>query len=230
MELDVLKTMWHSNDAKLEQNLRLNEQSIELVKTRKVASKLTPLYWQRVIECIFHSIVIVLLIGFLFMNLTEIPYAVSAIALLAFYVTTLINALKQIKIIRNIDFNSNLADMQSSLVVLQTHIVIYAKLAVLFIPTFLAYPVILTKVIKDFNIKAMAEFDIIAKSNGSWWTLELVGLFILVPLGIWFYNHVTYKNIDKRWVKNFIQKSSGTRVTKALEFLKELQNLKSNIK
>jgi hypothetical protein len=230
MELDVLKTMWQSNDAKLEKSLELNEQNIELIQSQKVASKLTPLYWQRVIECTFHSIAIVLLIGFLFKNMTEVPYAVSAIALLAFYVTTFINAWKQIRLIKNMDFSKDLAAMQSSLVMLQTHVINYAKLAILFIPTFLAYPVILTKVIKDFNIKALADFDIIAKSNGSWWTLELVALIILVPLGIWFYKEVSYKNMDKKWVNNFIRKSSGTRVTKALEFLKELQSLKDNDK
>ena len=48
MELDELKTMWQSNDAKLEKSLKLNEQSIELIQTQKVASKLTPLYRQRV--------------------------------------------------------------------------------------------------------------------------------------------------------------------------------------
>ena len=228
MELDELKTMWQSNDEKLEKNLKLNEQSIELIKTQKVASKLAPLYRQRVIECIFHSIAIVLLIGFLFKNIGEFPYAISAIALLAFYITTFINALKQINLIKNMDYNKDLATMQSSLVMLQTHVINYAKLAILFIPTFLAYPTILTKVIKDYDIKVLADFDIIAKSNGSWWTVELVALIILVPLGIWFYKEVSYKNMDKKWVKNFIQKSSGTRVTKSLEFLKELQGLKHN--
>ena len=101
MELDELKTAWLSNDEKLEKSLKLNEQSIELIQARKVASKLAPLYRQRVIECVFHSIAIVLLIAFLFMNITELPYAISAIALLAFYVITLINALKQINLIKN---------------------------------------------------------------------------------------------------------------------------------
>jgi hypothetical protein len=229
MELDELKTMWLSNDAKLERSLKMNEQSIDLIQAQKLTSRLTPLYRQRVVECIFHSIAIIVLIAFVFTNISELPYALSAVALLAFYTTTLMNALKQINLIKDLDFNNNLVTMQSSLVMLQTHIVNYAKLAVLFIPSFLAYPVILTKIIKDFDIKALAEFDIIEKSNGSWWTLELVGLIILVPLGIWFYKEVSYKNMDQKWVKNFIQKSSGTRVTKALEFLKELQDLKYNI-
>ena len=227
MELDELKKMWQSNDEKLEKNIKLNEQNIELIKTQKMVSKLTPLYRQRVIECIFHLIAIMLLISFLVMNISAFPYAISAIALLVFYITTFINAFKQITLIKNIDYNKDLATIQSSLVMLQTHIINYAKLTILFIPTFLAYPAIITKVIKDFDIKALADFDIIAKSNGSWWTLELVALIILVPLGIWFYKEVNYKNINKKWVKNFIQKSSGTRVTKALEFLKELQRLKT---
>jgi len=229
MELDELKTMWHSNDVKLEKSLKLNELSIELIQAQKLVSKLTPLYRQRVIECVFHSIAIVLLIGFLLKNIYQLPYAMSAIALLAFYTITLINALKQINIIKRMDFTNDVATIQSSLVVLQTHILNYAKLAILFIPTFLAYPTILTKIIKDFDIKALADFDIIAKSNGSWWTLQIVAFVILIPLGIWFYNEVTYKNIHKKWVKNFIKKSSGTRVTKSLEFLKELQDLKHNI-
>ena len=228
MELDELKANWQSNNEKLEKSLRFNEQNIELIRAKKVASKLKPLYLQRMIECIFHSIAIVLLLCFLVSHIAELPYAMSALALLVFYVTTLVNAIKQISLIRKIDFNQDLATMQSSLVILQTHIVDYAKLAVLFIPTFLAYPVILTQVIKDFNIKALAEFDIIEKSNGAWWTLELVGLIVLIPLGVWFYKEVTYKNIGRKWVKNFIEKSSGKRVAGALEFLKELQDLKQN--
>lgn len=226
MELDELKTAWQSNDWKTERSLHGGEGNIQLIKAKKVESKLSPLYRQRIVECLFHFIAIMLLTGFLVMNISEPPYAVSAIALLAFYITTFMNALKQIYLIRSIDYNKDLASIQSSMVMIQTNIVNYAKLTVLFIPTFLAYPTILTKVIKDFDIKALSDFDIIEKSNGAWWTVELVALFILVPLGIWFYNEVSYKNIDKKWVKNFIQKSSGKRVAKALEFLKELQDLK----
>lgn len=225
MELDDIKSMWQSNDEKLEKSLRLNEQQIEFIQTQKVASKLAPLYRKRLIECIFHVAAILLLIAFIFKNRSEFPYALSAIGLLAFYITTLTNALHQINLIKEMDFNKDLATMQSSLVLLQTHIINYAKLAVLFIPTFLAYPVVISKVIKDYNIKLFGEFDIIQKSNGNWWTMMITVSIILIPLGLWFYREVSYKNIDKPFVKRFIEKSSGKQVTKALEFLKELQEL-----
>jgi hypothetical protein len=229
MELDEFKSIWQSNDEKLEKSLRLNEQQIEQIQTQKVASKLGPLYRRRLIECIFHVAAIVLLGVFLIKNKFEIPYALSAIALLAFYFTTLVNAVKQLNLIKEMDFNKDLATMQSSLVMLQTHIINYAKLAVLFIPSFLAYPVVISKAIKDYDIKFFGEFDIIQKSNGNWWTMMIAVSALLIPLGIWFYREVNYKNIDKRFVKRFIEKSSGKRVTKALEFLKELQSLKQNI-
>lgn len=227
MELDDIKTVWQSNTEKLEKSIKFNEEHMEHIQSQKVVSKLTPLYRKRLIECVFHFTAILLLLVFIFHNLHEWPFALSGIALLAFYCTTLVNAIKQINLIRNMDFNEDLATMQSKLVMLQTHIINYAKLAVLFIPTFLAYPVVITKVIKDYNIKFFADFDIIAKSNGSWWTMMVVVSVVLIPVGIWFYNEVSYKNIHKPFVKRFIEKSSGARVSKALAFLKELQDSKN---
>jgi hypothetical protein len=71
-----------------------------------------------------------------------------------------------------------------------------------------------------------ADFDIIAHSNGHWWTAPLVASIVLIPACFWFYKQVTYKNIHKQWVKDFIQRSSGKRITKAMEFINELQSLK----
>lgn len=226
MEPDELKSMWLLNDANLEKKLRLNEQSVALLQTQKLVSKLAPLYRQRWVEITFHILAILLLTGFLAKNFFQFPYAASAVVLLAFYTITLWNAIQQIRIIKTLDYGEDLATLQSALLILQTHRLNYARLSVLFIPAFLAFPVIVTKVISDYNIKTMSGFDILKQSNGNWELVQFISFMVLIPLGVWFYREVSYKNIDKRWVKNFIQKSSGTRVTKALEFLNELQNLK----
>src|SRR5579862_3234815 len=120
MELEELKTLWTSNNAKLEKSINLSEQNIALIQTQKVASTLAPLYRKRVVECIFHSLAIVLLIFFLIKNRGQFPYAASAIVLLAFYSFTFLHAIKQINMIRTMDYNKDLATLQSSLIKLQT--------------------------------------------------------------------------------------------------------------
>jgi hypothetical protein len=228
MELDELRSAWISNNEKLEKKIRINEAQIELIQKQRIASKLAPLFWQRIVEMAFHAVFIVLLLVFLFQHIGQPPYAISAIALLGFYSLLFINALNLARIVRNIDYNQDLGALQRALTLLQTRFMNYAKMTVLFIPVFLSYPVVVSKVIQDYHINALAEFDVIAKSNGSWWTMQLVVLCVMTPLGIWFYREVNYRNMHKKWVRDFIRKSSGKRVEKAMAFLNELQHLKQD--
>ena len=218
MELSEIKSMWRAYDIKLEKSLRLNLHCLEIIQAQKVKSKLTPLLWQRVAEIILHVIVIVWLINFLYNNFFQSPYEVSAIVLIVFYLIAFINCLKQIITIKQMDYSNDVITIQSSLVMLQTHIVDYMRLTFLCIPTYLAYPVI--------AFKALTNFDVVSQLHGAWWTGQIIFSIILVPVCVWLYMQVSYKNVHKKWVKFIIQQSSGTRVTKALEFISELEALK----
>lgn len=225
MELDELKSAWKSNDLSLNKRVGLREDHLEKIGSRKVEPVLGSILRQRVVECAFHLTAIVLLAVFLVRNLNELPYAVSAVVLLAFYAATLVSAARQIRLINSMDFAGDLSTVQSSLLKLQTHIVSYVKMAVLFIPTFLAYPAVVGKVIRDLDVKMFAGLDRVVLST-SWWTAQFWMYIVFVPLGIWFFQEVSYRNIDKAWVRRFVEKSTGKRVVKALELLKELQDAK----
>jgi hypothetical protein len=225
MELNELKSMWQTYDAKIEKTLKLNQRVVEELQSQKVKSKLSPLFWQRVIELVFHCAAIALLSVFLYWNFYNLPYAASAVLLIAFYTIALLNAVKQIRIIKQMDYSNDIISIQSSLVLLQTNFLNYARLSVLCIPTFLAYPVVVSKAIKDLHLTFFKDFDIIAASHGNWWNAQFISTIVLIPLCIWVYKQVSYKNIHKEWVNKFIQRSSGARVRKSIEFMNELQSL-----
>jgi len=226
MELSDIKSIWHQYDTRLERVLRVNLHCIELIQTQKMRSKLAPIFRGRITEIVLHGIVVALLLAFLFNNLLQPRYAASALLLLTFYVIAIVNCVQQIMIIKRMDYSSDIITIQSSLVMLQTHILHYARLAVLCMPTFLAYPVVVSKAIKDLGLSSRIPFDIIAQSNGNWWTAQLVATIVLIPLCAWCYLQLTHKNIHRKWVRNFIERSSGTRVRKAMEFVSELDALK----
>lgn len=221
--------MWQAYDTKLEKTLKLNLHCLELIQTQKVKSELAPLFWQRVIEITLHAIVVFLLVIFLYKNFFQLPYALSAFALLIFYTVAIVMCLKQIIIIKRMDYSNDIVTIQSSLVMLQTHMVNFMRLAVLCIPAFMAYPIVVSKAITDFDFTNLAFFDIGLQGHGNWWRAQITSSIVLIPLCIWFYREVSYKNIHKNWVKKTIQKTSGTRVAKAIEFVKELESLKHGV-
>ena len=227
MELDELMKIWQTNDAKMDRTVKLNLKTLDLILSQRATSALRSLLWHRIIELAFHSIVLILLFAFLIYNINQLPYAISAIALIAFYSFTLINCSKQIQIIKSIENNKSVVSMQESLMKIQTHLLNFIRLSVLCIPTFLSYPIVVSKAFTDLNIAIFGDFDILKKSNGTWWYAEMIAYIILIPLGLWFYNQVNAKNIYKPWVARVIKKSSSGRVTKAIEYLNELDELKT---
>ncbi|RYF96246.1 MAG: hypothetical protein EOO00_03200 [Chitinophagaceae bacterium] len=226
MELDDLKSAWHTYDAKVQKALNLNVRFLEMVQTQKVKSKLTPLYWGKLFETAAHGIVMALLVAFLVNNVSDIRYFASGILLLAFYGVALSNSAKQMKIIKRIDYAADVVSIQKNLATLQADTLNYSRLTILCIPTFLAYPPVVSKAIKDLNLTYFADFDIIAQSGGSWWLAQFVSSVVLIPLCVWMYTQLTSRNIHKPWVKDFIEKASGRRVRDAVEFVRELDELK----
>ena len=227
MELSEIKSMWQAQDKKLDNTLRLNLRFLEMIQSQKLRSKLTPVFWQRIIELAFHSVAVVLLMGFLFYNISQFPYAASAGLLIGFYTVGILNCVKQIRVINGMDYSNDIVTIQSTLLMLQTNNLNNSRMMILCMPTFLAYPVVVSKAVSDLKI-TFVKFDIMASSNGNWWTAQLVSSIILIPLCIWLYQQLTYKNIHKPWVKDFIQVTSGVRVRKAIESIKELESLKKD--
>src|SRR4029079_12728364 len=111
---------------------------------------------------------------------------------------------------------------------LRTHMVNFGRLTVLCIPTFLAYPMVVSKAIEDLGLKSLSFMDIRAGYHGNWWTIQIIVSIILIPLCLWFYKMVSYKNMNVEWVRNTIEKFAGTRVKRSLEFINELETLKKD--
>jgi hypothetical protein len=229
MELDELITIWRANDAKINNAVKLNSRTLDLILSQKVKSALKSVWWQRIIELGCHSIALVLLFAFLVNNINQMPYAISAIVLIVFYTFLAINCRKQIQLIKSTDNNENIVSMQKSLMKIQTHLLTFTRLSVLCIPVFLSYPIVVSKAFTDFDITVFGDFDVLKKSNGTWWYAEMAAYLILIPLGLWFYNQVTIKNIHKAWVARIIRKSSSNRVAKAIDYLSELNELKTEL-
>ncbi|MDH6359161.1 hypothetical protein [Parabacteroides sp. PF5-9] len=225
MEINELKLIWQEQNEKLEKLLKLNTQTLHQIQIQKVRSPLRSLYWQRIFEITSHAIALLLLVLFLCYNLFSFAYAISALVLIVFYTYLFFNCLSQIKRLRSIDSDNDILTMQRALMQIQTYLIKFHRLTILFIPAFLSYPVVLSKAFKDLHITVFGDFDILKLTNGSWWYVELVTLVVMIPLGVWYYNQLSVKHSHKAWVRRIIDRVTSLRVKKALQFLDELEHI-----
>ncbi len=226
MELENLKTMWQDYDSTLENSLSVNLRTLDLIQTQKIKSVLAPLYWQRAIEIILHTAALILLSVFCFYNYKQMPYAISGYVLIVFYSMAFRNSFNQLKALNTINSLKDVISIQSALATIKSNNLYFVRISVLIIPALLSFPVVVSKAIVDLKLASIFSFDIIKQTSGNWWIAQVVAFIILIPLGVWFYNQVNYKNVQKKWVYNLIGKVSGTRVRKAIEYLNELNILK----
>ena len=229
MELNDVKSLWQAYDSKLERSLKLNLHCLDLIQAQKVKSQLEPIRWYRAIELTFHLLAIALLVAFLISNISDWRYALSAFSLLIFYVLASANCIKQLVIIKRMDYSNDVITIQSSLVQLRTHMVNLARIAVLCIPTFLAYPMVVSKAIEDLGLTGLSFMDIRAGYQGNWWTIQTTISIILLPLCVLFYKLVSYRNIHIDWVKDTIETFAGSRVKRSMIFINELESLKKDV-
>lgn len=218
MELSELKSIWQAYDTKLEKSLKLNLHCLEMIQSQKVKSKLKPLLWLRIAEIILHSIVIIWLAGFLVKNISAFQYVLSASAIILFFAIAFANGIKQVILLKEIDNNDDILTIQKKLALLQSHIADYIRIVFLCMPTYLAYPIIFFKVVGNF--------DIVSNFSHNWWLTQLAFTIVLIPICIWLYSQVNYRNIYKGWVRYIIEKSAGARISKAMELMKDIDDMK----
>jgi len=226
MELDELKSMWRARDASIEKSAKLNTQLVDKIASRKIQSFLKPVLIQNKIVLTSHLLFIAGLIIFLVYHIVELPYALSALVLLLYYVYLSVNCIHQIRATRNVDRSTDILGKQTALAELNTQILQYPRLSVLSIPIFLSFPVVVMKALIDVKLNYFNGLDIITHTQGKWWTVELIVYILFIPAGIWFYHQLSAGNMDKPWVRNVIRFVSSKKVYKAAQFLKELQGLK----
>lgn len=229
MEIEELKTMWQTHETKIEKATSLNLHTLGLIQSQRVKSAIQPLLIKNILVLISHTITIIALLVFLGFNITGLPYAASAIVLLGYYVLLFINTYKQITAIKHVNRNRDIVSMQSSLAKLKTHLLDFIRLSVLTIPAFLSFPVVVPKFFADLNINIFKDFNIIEQTNGNWWIAQSLAFTILIPVGIWFYRQVTPQNIHKYWVRHLIHRTTNKSVSKAVQYLNEIEELKADV-
>jgi predicted ABC-type exoprotein transport system permease subunit len=226
MELDDFKNTWQANGDKKVLDFTVRTAQLTTERQQNLPAKYKKQLYQRYFILALHSIALVFLFWFLVNNINETHVALSTALLIALFIALVWFVVMQIGLIKSLDFNKEMASVQSDIIKIRTHSLNFARLSVLAIPIFLSFPVVYSELVKDQNFDIFGKLDIMKASNGQWPLVQVIACVVLLPLGFWFYHQISYKNIHKNWVKRFVSRFTGTHTSKALETMAEIEKMK----
>ena len=133
-DTDALQQQWARFDRKLDVSVSLNRRLLTAIKLDKVRAPLRRLTWLLVVESLIQAAVVVALGSFNFDNITTPRFALPGITLEIVAIAFLIALIRQITIIRRIDYLAPTTIIQAQLGALRIWRVRYTQLVFLLAP------------------------------------------------------------------------------------------------
>ena len=215
MELEEMKTIWGQFDKKLNTLLLLNEQHARQLTLQKVKSSLTWYIVFRSIELVFGLLAIDFLAN-VALDASSVPSVfVSALILCAFTILSVAVCVNQITQASQIDYAANISTLQENLLRIESQTLVFTRFLMLLLPLSPAYLIV--------GAWWLTGIDIVSEGNSAWWLAQIVFAIACMPLIIWLWWKISYRNIDIPWVKIVIRGIGGTPLTRAMMLVRDIE-------
>lgn len=214
MSTDEFQEIWKAYDAKLEKSLRLNQQLLKEVQSQKAKSVLRSFIASRIVVIVI-AIPYMGLLGFAFWIVRTQP--IMAISFGVFILCTALaigEYLHEIGVILGISYGDNIVDTQKKLAGVQSLIIQVMRISWVQLPfwgTFFVSNELLRQGGRGF---LMVEVPVV--------------LVLAVAAGI-LYKNITIENAQKKkWVKALIRGSGVKSLSRAMDFMKEIEDFEKD--
>lgn len=214
MEDISLQHIWKSQDEKLERSLKLNLRILENIQTQKAQSKLNALVRFKTVAVIIGLVWCAFLGVLIYGNQGNNMYFTVSVALILFFsIWATVAYIKDILLIKSLDYGSSITNTQKKLAELQVSTIKTVRIILLQLPFHSTWFWTQQLVTRD------TKFQLIAFSS--------TAVFLLVT--IWLYKSITVKNMEKKWVRTFMNIGPEYKsVTRARDLLSEIEEFKKD--
>lgn len=212
MSTDEFQQIWAAYDVKLERSLQLNLELLKEVQTQKARSVLNSLIAGRIVTVLIGALYL-LLLGAAFWYIRSQPVmAVSFGAFIFCTVLAICEALREINVIRGISYADNIVDTQNRLAGIQSAIIRMLRISWVQLPFWSTF---------------FISNELLRKGGRGFLMIETPIFLVFVILTFILYKNITLENIEKKkWVRGLINGTGFKSISKAMEFMKEIEEFK----
>ncbi|WP_316791503.1 hypothetical protein [Pedobacter frigoris] len=210
-ELDI-KQLWSSYDAKLERSLALNLRVMKELQTQKAEHKLRAFRKNQVIGVILGVVWIAFLVFLVVNTLDNIYFVISVGFIILFNVFATFAYIRHIVMLAEVNIEDSITESQRKITEIQSSFTNVGRILVLQTPFYCTF---------------WYNQELVANAGIGFWLIQLVIVSFFTFGSIFLFKKLTYKNIHVKWVKAALESFGGKTLTKAMEFLNEIEEYKT---
>ncbi|RPD39167.1 hypothetical protein [Chitinophaga barathri] len=206
-EKDELLELWKSYDDRLERSLRLNEQVLEKLETLRVTTSFDRVVRLKTGAVVFGMFWNAFLVFLIYHTWREPFFTISAGLSFMINIYAMIEYVRQITMIRSLDFSAPVTETQALLNKLLISVIQVMRVIPLSLPLY-----------TTFYIKLY----MIGNAGTAYWIIQTLVTAGAVALSAWLYKYISIENRNSRIVNVLIRDDGGRSIAKAEQFLEEI--------
>lgn len=212
MEERDIKQLWNSFDVQLERSLALNLRMLTELQTQKAENKLRSFRRNQITGVVLGVIWIAFLVFLVVNTLHNIYFVISVGFIILFNVFATAAYIRHLVLLAEVDIEDSVTESQRKITKIQSSFNNIGRILVLQAPFYCTF---------------WYNNDLVANAGMGFWLIQLVIVSFFTFISIFLFRKLTYKNVHIKWVKAALESFGGKTLTKAMEFLDEIEQYKA---
>jgi hypothetical protein len=211
IDIENLQNTWSKHEEKLQKSINLNLELLKRVNVKSARSKMTSLIWINALTLVFYQVVMWYFVYYSVIRWPIVQFVIAGLLLAVWSGIISYGAIRQLKLILEIDYASPVTIVQKQLQKVKIAIVHFLRMALMILPFHMVFIIVINDIL--FNV------DIINLADPVWMILQT--LILIIPT-IWIYRNLSPKNANKKWV-NWLLRGNGSQINEAENYIKEIE-------
>ena len=211
IDIENLQNTWSEHEEKLQKSINMNLELLKRVNVKSARSKMTSLIWIRALTLAFYQVVMWYFVYYSVIRWPMVQFVIAGLLLVVWSGIISYGAIKQLKLILEIDYAGPVTIVQKQLQKVKIAIVHFLRMALMILPFHMVFIIVINDIL--FNV------DIIKVADPLWMISQT--LVLIIPT-VWIYTNLSPENVNKKWV-NWLLKGNGSQINEAQNFIKEIE-------
>ncbi|HTQ65199.1 MAG TPA: hypothetical protein VMI12_10395 [Puia sp.] len=221
MEDIEIKNMWKAYNKMIEESKVLNLQSwvlnlrcFETLQAQKAKTNLRSLILPKIVVVILGLGWVLFLAMMLSWLHSQIMIAISLMVIIALTIVSIVIYIQNIAVIAQINYTDSIIETQKKIAFLQSSILSSIRIGWLQLP---------------FYTTCYISNNLLRNGSVLFWIIQVSVTILFAWLAVYLFRNISLKNSDKKWVKQFLKGYGLSRVSKAMDFIEEIEQFKKDL-